>query len=155
MGEINVYGFEMARVSEVYLSTLSKLMKPYGIERYFVALIHLCESKGTTTQKDLSDALRKDKVSTMRIVDYLSERDLIRRKENSEDRRCHILEVTDKGYALLPIVKDAVQKTNELLFHNFKPSQKKQFKKSMDSLYQTIESLPSPDFKIEAVKIKK
>ena len=70
----NIYGYEMARISEVYLSTLSSIMKPFGIERYFAPLLYLCQNSGKITQKDLAEALKRDKVSTMRMVDYLSEK---------------------------------------------------------------------------------
>ena len=104
MEKLKIYGFEMSRISEVYLSTLSAIMKPHGLERYFVPLIYLTENSGTVSQKDLSDAIRRDKVFTMRVVDYLSERDLLVRKQDCNDRRCQILEVTEKGKALVPIL---------------------------------------------------
>ena len=31
--KIKIYGFEMSRISEVYLSTLSSFMAPQGLER--------------------------------------------------------------------------------------------------------------------------
>lgn len=42
--KLKLYGFEMARISEVYLSTLSELITPQGLDRYFMSLIYLCEN---------------------------------------------------------------------------------------------------------------
>jgi DNA-binding MarR family transcriptional regulator len=154
LDNLNVYGFEMARVSEVYLSTLSNIMKPHGLERYFLPMMHLCEHSGKITQKELGLALRKDKVSTMRIVDYLSEKGLLRRQQDCNDRRCQILEVTNKAMKLLPKIKEGIQQTNALLFQNFSKSERDQFKKSMDKLYKTIGEMPDPEFVIEAKKRK-
>jgi len=148
----NIYGYEMARISEVYLSTLSSIMKPFGIERYFAPLLFLCEHSGKVTQKDLAEALKRDKVSTMRMVDYLSEKGLLVRTQDCNDRRCQILEVTDKALELLPKIKEGVQQTNDLLLRDFTEEEKVTFKKSMDKLFTTIGSLPEPDFIVKAYK---
>ena len=151
----NIYGYEMARISEVYLSTLSSIMKPFGIERYFAPLLFLCEHSGKVTQKDLAEALKRDKVYTMRMVDYLSEKGLLVRTQDCNDRRCQILEVTDKALELLPKIKEGVQQTNDLLLRDFTEEEKVTFKKSMDKLYTTIGSLPEPDFIVQAYKRNK
>ncbi len=147
-----VYGYEMARVSEVYLSTLSAIMKPHDIERYFMPFLYLCEYSGKITQKDLAQALGRDKVSTMRIVDYLCEKKLLIRKQDKKDRRCQILEITDKALYILPKVKAGIKQTNKLLFQQFTEDEKQQFKQSMDKLYATIETLPEPTFIVKAFK---
>lgn len=137
----NIYGYEMNRISEVYLSTLSSIMKPFGIERYFAPLLYLCENSGKVTQKDLAGALKRDKVSTMRMVDYLSKKGLLIRIQDCNDRRCQILEVTDKALELLPKIKEGLQQTNDLLLRDFTEEEKVSFKKSMDKLCVTIDSI--------------
>ena len=151
----NIYGYEMARISEVYLSTLSSIMKPFGIERYFAPLLYLCQNSGKITQKDLAEALKRDKVSTMRMVDYLSEKGLLVRTPDCNDRRCQILEVTDKALKLQPKIIKGIQQTNDLLLRDFTEEEKVTFKKSMDKLYTTIGSLPEPDFIVQAYKRNK
>ncbi|PKP51475.1 MAG: hypothetical protein CVT95_00765 [Bacteroidetes bacterium HGW-Bacteroidetes-12] len=148
----NIYGYEMARISEVYLSTLSSIMKPFGIERYFAPLLYLCENSGKITQKDLAEALKRDKVSTMRMVDYLSEKGLLVRTQDCNDRRCQILKVTDKAMELVPKIKEGVKQTNDLLLRDFTEEEKVSFKKNMDKLFTTIGSLPEPDYIVQAYK---
>lgn len=145
----------MARISEVYLSTLSTLMKPYGIERYFVALVYLGNRNEKTTQKELAEALKIDKVMAMRMVDYLSDKGLLKREQDCNDRRCQNLIVTKKGMELLPKVKEGIQQANELLLEGFSSSEKSQFKQSMDKIYLTIRSLPDPEFIVQAFKRNK
>jgi len=152
MEHAKVYGFEMARISEVYLSTLSDLMKDYGIDRNFVALLHLIENSGKYSQKDLAKVLRKDKVSTMRMVDYLSDKGLIVRKQDCNDRRCQLLEVTEKAKELLPIIKNAVEETNSIILGSFTDSEIKSFETMMNKLYDTIGDLPEPEFIVKAYK---
>ncbi|MCB0430877.1 MAG: MarR family transcriptional regulator [Flavobacteriales bacterium] len=145
----------MARISEVYLSTLSAIMQPHGIERFFAPLIHLCENSGKITQKDLAQALRRDKVSTMRIVDYFCDKGLLVRKQDCNDRRCQLLEVTPKAMQLLPKIKDGIRQTNEILLSGFTAEEKELFRNCMDKLFQTICELPEPAFVVKAFKRKK
>lgn len=154
MEQVKVFGFEMARISEVYLSTLSSIMKPHGLERCFRPLVHLCEHSGKLTQKDLAKILRRDKVHTMRIVDYLCDKDLLVRKQDSNDRRCQILEVTDKAKQLLPVINEAVEQTNDLLLKDFTQQEKEMFMGCMDKLYSTISNMPEPEFIVKAFKRK-
>lgn len=149
-----VYGFMMARISEVYLSTLSSIMKPYGIERYFMPLQYLAANSGKITQKDLAEALGRDKVSTMRMVDYLCEREFLMRKQDCSDRRCQLLEVTEKTIKLLPIIDQAVQQTNDILLEGFSEEEKQQYKNFMDKIYTTIQDLPEPEYIVQAFKRK-
>lgn len=155
MEKLKIYGFEMSRISEVYLSTLSSIMAPHGLDRYYFPLLYLCEHSGKLTQKDLAEAIRRDKVYTMRIVDYLSDKDLLKRKQDCNDRRCQILEVTDNAKELVPKIKEAIAKTDELLFHDFSTKEKEDFKIGMSKLFATINTLPDPEFIVKAFKKKK
>ncbi len=152
--DLKIYGFEMSRIAEVYLSTLSTLMTPLGIERYFFPLIFLSKNSGKVTQKDLAEAIRRDKVYTMRIVDYLCDKGLIMRKQDCNDRRCQLLEVTAKGKELVPLIKEGIEKTNEILFHDFSGSEKEAFKVSMNKLFTTINTMPEPKYIVKAFKRK-
>lgn len=152
MNDNMVYGFQMARITEVYLSTLSAMMKPHGLERNFSALLFICENNGKATQKDLADALRKDKVTTMRIVDHLCEKGFVERVEDKEDRRCHILKATPEAIRIRPHIKKAVTKTNRMLTQKFTKKEKVVFESCMLKLLELINTLPEPEYKIEAFK---
>jgi len=90
----------------------------------------------------------------MRIVDYLSGKDLLKRKQDCNDRRCQILEVTEKAKNLVPKIKEGITKTDELLFHNFSEKEKEDFKSGMSKLFATINTLPEPAFIVQAFKKK-
>lgn len=145
----------MSRISEVYLSTLSSLISPYGLDRYYFPLLYLYKNNGNITQKDLAEVIRRDKVYTMRIVDYLCSKKLLIRTQDCNDRRCQLLEVTTKGKKLVPHIKKAIDETNEMLLHNFSKSEKEQFKSSMDKLFATISTLPEPEYIVKAFKRNK
>lgn len=142
----------MAVISEYYLSTLSNMMKDKGLERYFVALLAVFESDGQLSQKDLAVRLKRDKVMTMRIVDYLSERELVKRIPDPKDRRSHILHTTDKGKKVVKEVVNSIEATNNIFFQEFNDQEKNVFKKGMLKLMHRIDTLPESDFIVKAFK---
>lgn len=154
MKDKRVYGFELASFAEVYLSTLSNLMEPHGIERNFVALLYIVKHSGKISQKDLADHLRKDKVYIKRTVDALSDLDLIERKTNKKDRRCQNLVATEKAIRLVPIVEEAIHQTNQILFKNFSSKEKELFANSMNKLNESIDNQPPSSYTINAYKRK-
>lgn len=148
--QFKVYGYEMTLISEVYLSTLSAIMKPHGLERYFVAVLFLNKHQGPITQKDLGDGLRRGKVFTMRLVDALSQKGLVQRKQHHADRRCQLIELTQKGKDLIPLIEKGVEQTNALIFKDFSLQERNVFEKGMSKLMQLLNTQPKPNFTITA-----
>lgn len=152
MHKLKVYGWEMALISESYLGILSDLVTPHGLDRFFVPFLHIHANSGKLTQKDLAIALNRDKVSVMRMIDHLHEKGLVVRKSNEQDRRCQILETTEKAESLVPIVQEAIKKTNDILLESFTDSEKTQFAESMTKLMNKVESMPASQYIIQAYK---
>lgn len=150
MYRTNVYGYEMTLIAEVYISTLSALMKPHGLERYFVAVQYLNEHSGNVTQKELGEALRRDKVFIMRLVDALSAKGLVERQQDANDRRCQLLVLTEKGKALVPLIEEAVEQTNRILFKDFTEEERACFERGMTHLTKLLDSQPEPSFTVTA-----
>jgi DNA-binding MarR family transcriptional regulator len=85
-------------------------LKHLDIKRNFYALILIGEGKGMLTQQDLSDLLKSDKVSIVRIIDYLSERGYVQRVKDLSDRRKYKLTLTKKADKELPLIKKEIEK---------------------------------------------
>lgn len=152
MEQIKIYGFHMARIAEVYLSTLSSIMKPHGLERYYTPMLYLHQHSGSITQKQLATALKIDKVTITRVVDYLNEKNLVVRKQALTDRRCQLLEITPKAKKLIPKIETAIEETNNLLFNDFTTSERIAFEKAINQLFKRIDTLPEPDYIVKAFK---
>ena len=86
----------------------SEALAPLGIEgKHFGVLAAL--SEGPRTQRDLVADVGSDRVSMMRIVDDLEDRELATRRAVPGDRRLRAVELTDHGRA---VFRDA-EKTAE------------------------------------------
>ena len=148
------YGRLFARIAEVYLSTLSRKVEPFGLDRYFTALLYIVKYSGTITQKQLGKLLKKDKVSVLRSVNHLCDLGLVIKKQNENDKREHFLAASVKAVKLAPIILQSIEETNAIFFNNFQQNELTNFKSGLAKLMETADKMPSPDFIIRAEKKK-
>jgi len=72
-----------------------------------LAAMYALADSGTMTVADLADALGRSPSATSRLVDALVARQLVERRQDSEDRRQRTVALTGRGQALLGIVDRA------------------------------------------------
>ena len=72
-----------------------------------LAAMYALADSGTMTVADLADALGRSPSAVSRMVDTLVARQLIERRQDSEDRRQRTLALTGRGQALLGLVDRA------------------------------------------------
>lgn len=63
-------------------------------------LIDLIWNQGEMSQQQLADQLQKDKNSVTKLVDAIERKGLVKRVQNSKDRRSNTIVLTDKGETL-------------------------------------------------------
>ena len=83
-------------------------LAPLGLRpRHLVALTVL-RDHGSPTQQALSAALQTDRTNLIGLLNQLEADGLILRRRSSEDRRRHIVELTDKGAGRLSEAESAL-----------------------------------------------
>lgn len=105
-----VFGF----LTKQYIGILSKKMEDSPVDRYYFPLYIIGKNSGKISQQQLADQLLTDKVSLVRILDNLAEDGLIERKVNPNDRRQHLLCVTEKGQPWIEEIEKCMHETDEL-----------------------------------------
>jgi len=96
-----------------HLARLTRLraesaLAPLGLRpRHLVALTVL-RDHGSPTQQTLASALRTDRTNLIGLLNELERDRLILRRRSSEDRRRHIVELTDEGAARLAEAESAL-----------------------------------------------
>lgn len=63
-------------------------------------LIDLIWNQGEMSQQQLADQLQKDKNSVTKLVDAIERKGLVKRVQNTKDRRSNTIVLTDKGETL-------------------------------------------------------
>lgn len=135
-------GKYLAILAKTYLGGLSKKLEHLELERHYSILLLLEDEEGHSSQQFLSDALRIDKASMVRIIDYLVEKDFIERVANPADRREHKLQLTKKGRQALPEIHKAIQEMNEAATTGFSEKEKQDFYRYMRAIVVNLESVP-------------
>ena len=106
-----------------YLHLLRAKLNHLDIDRNYYALVLIESHNGIITQQELAIVLDTDKVSIVRVVDYLSEKGYVQRVRKTDDRRKHSLILTNKAKMALPEIKDAFSEINKIALHGLKHSQ--------------------------------
>jgi DNA-binding MarR family transcriptional regulator len=108
---------DQAHRSSALLSHLARLIRmaseselePLGLRpRHLVALTVLRASGGVAGQQELAAALQVDRTNLVGLLNELEAEGLILRRRASEDRRRHIVELTEEGSERLAEAEKAI-----------------------------------------------
>src|ERR1700761_7716500 len=108
---------DQAHRSSALLNHLARLIRmrsevelePLGLRpRHLIALTMLRENGGVAGQQELAAALSVDRTNLVGLLNELEAEDLILRRRAAEDRRRHIVELTDQGGERLAAAEAAI-----------------------------------------------
>lgn len=112
-------GRKLSSVAKIYLHMLRSKLNHMDIDRNYYALVIIGKNDGNISQQELGMMLETDKVSIVRVVDYLSEKGYVKRVRKFDDKRKHNLVLTDKAKQALPEIIDAVNDLNRIALSGF------------------------------------
>jgi len=98
-----------------YLHLLRERLKHLDIDRNYYALILIGSRDGLITQQELAFQLETDKVTIVRVVDYLSEKGYVKRIRKQDDKRKRSLMLTEKARQALPEIRRSISEINILM----------------------------------------
>lgn len=133
-------GFFLTRTGKSYLSELNQQLSNLDIERNYYSLIIIERGQGQLTQNELAAALGTDKVSVVRIVDYLVSKGYIRRLRSKEDKRKFCLVGTPKALLALPHIRKAIAGANEKALSSLSVDEKKEFIRMLGIIKSNLNS---------------
>jgi DNA-binding MarR family transcriptional regulator len=107
----------LSSTGRIFLSALNNKLKNLDIDRNFYALLLIEESKGKITQQGLADLLNSNKVSVVRIIDYLSNKGYVKRVKDPSDKRKYGLILTLKAEKEMPLIKKAIEEVTRAAFN--------------------------------------
>jgi DNA-binding MarR family transcriptional regulator len=117
----------LSHAGRSYLQLLNSRLDYLDIERYYYALLLIEDGENNITQNELAAQLETDKVSIVRIIDYLSSRGYVERVRSSTDRRKYCLTLTEKARKALPGIKKTMDDLNALALEGISETQKSAF----------------------------
>jgi MarR family transcriptional regulator, transcriptional regulator for hemolysin len=121
----------LAIIGRKFLNALHVRLKDLEIERNFYALLIIEAGKGRITQQDLAELLDSDKVSVVRIIDYLSNNGYVQRVKDPADKRKYGLNLTAKAEKEMPLIKKGIEEVTKNAFKGLSGEQ-------IEELYRTL-----------------
>ena len=138
-------GRMLSGLAKGYLNLLRAKLQHLDIDRNYHALVLIESKDGSITQQELAVLLDTDKVSIVRVIDYLSEKGYVQRIPNIEDRRKHSLLLTTKAKLALPGIKQSFTEINATVMKGLTSSQvlelTETIKKIKSNLKENIQAL--------------
>ncbi|MCR3750285.1 DNA-binding transcriptional regulator, MarR family [Lentzea californiensis] len=101
---------------------LRRQLSAYGLTpRHGYTLSHLCEN-GPTSQQSLLDVLDVDPSVLVAILNDLENAGLAERKRDPEDRRRHIVEMSEQGRSALTAMESTIDTIERELLADLSPA---------------------------------
>jgi len=128
------FGRMLSMLGKGYLQVLRRNLQHLDIDRNYYAVVLIESYKGEITQNELATLLGTNKVTVVRIVDYLSEKGYVKRIRKAEDKRKHALVLTEKAKSALPEIKESFKQINKIAFKGLKSAQ-------IEYLFETLRTI--------------
>lgn len=135
-------------LTKQYIGLVAHRMKGTPIEKHYYALWLISQQSGRISQQQLADKLMSDKVTMVRMLDCLTDAELIIRQVNPEDRRQHLLYITEKGKAWIPTIEAAFKETEAAFLAFITPEFRMTFEKELRKLSSAVS-----DLKVEKIEL--
>jgi MarR family transcriptional regulator, transcriptional regulator for hemolysin len=131
-------GKMLSGIGRTFLNELNIKLKDLDIDRNFYSLILIEEGAGKITQQDLADLLDSDKVTVVRIVDYLSDKGYIKRVRDSSDKRKFRLTLTTKAEKELPLIREAISEVTLAALKGFSDEKVEEFYETINNIKHNL-----------------
>ena len=148
-------GKTFTTLAKLYLGVIADKLEHTGINRFFYALLVIHYENNKITQQRLSDILKTDKVTTVRVIDYLSKKGLVIREVNISDRREHLLLLTAKGKKIIPDLHRSYMEIEKEALKGLSKKRVDDFYDCLHTVESNLSGLPSRKVNIKFNSINK
>jgi DNA-binding MarR family transcriptional regulator len=126
----------MIKLGRITTHRYTEALEPFGIRpRHVAALIEL-RDRGELTQQSLCGQLHLDPTNLVAILNELEERGLATRRRDPEDRRRHLVEVSDEGIAVIEKVSKVMDGVEAELLDGLEPAEREQLEDLLTGIWE-------------------
>jgi DNA-binding MarR family transcriptional regulator len=131
-------GRRLSRLGKSYLHLLNARLYKLDIERNYYALLLIEQGNGSLNQNELAGELETDKVSIVRIVDYLTVKGYVERVRSATDKRKYCLTLTEKARKAIPGIRKAMADINASALSGLTDEQKSEFSRTLETIKNNL-----------------
>ena len=146
--------FHLNELSKKYYGAVSKHFEMLDLERNYFILNFISKHK-YIKQQTLANLLNMDKTRIVHVIDYLTEKGLVKREISIDDRREHKIVITKKAAKYIEKISAGFNQLNKTAFKGFNKTEQQLFFKMLEKIDKNISGLPSENYTLKFVKSKK
>lgn len=147
-------GRHLSVLTKMYYGALSKRLEHLDLERYYSILILIESSEEKCTQQFISDTLRIDKASMVRIIDFLVKKKFLKRTANPKDRREYHMELTAKAVKIMPELHLQKNELNSIALKGLSKTEIELFYKTLSLICCNLSQQPADRIIVNYKKVK-
>src|SRR5215213_128276 len=126
----------MIKLGRITAHRFTQALEPYGIRpRHVAALVEL-RDRGELPQQLLCGQLHLDPTNLVAILNELEERGYATRRRDPDDRRRHLVEVSQKGLAVIDEVSQVMDGVETDLLDGLEPGEREQLEGLLTSIWE-------------------
>lgn len=130
---------KLAFFHRLFNAVVSKRLKNTDIDKYYIILILLDTSKEKLTQQSICETLYIDKVTMVKMIDYLSSFNYVKRVRNPKDRREKIILLTPKARKALPRIKEVYSYVIDVTFNGLQKKEINVFVNKLNKMNKNLQ----------------
>lgn len=139
-----VFGF----LTKKYIGVVADKMSETPVAKYYFPLLTIGLNSGKISQQELADHLLTDKVSLVRVLDSLEKDELIERITNPNDRRQHLLKITEKGFPWIEKIQGIMQESDEVFLSFIAAEHRVCFRNELNKLCNSVKNVPAEEIEL-------
>lgn len=143
-----ILGRVLSYLTKQYIGYVHKRMENTPVTRHYFPLYLIGKYSGEISQQQLANKLLMDKVVLVRVLDALTEEGLIERKVNPNDRRQHLLHVTESGQKWIPEIEKTLSETDALFYGFIPENERASFKLNLERILSATKYLKVEDIEL-------
>src|SRR5437764_9578726 len=126
----------LIKLGRITMHRFTEALEPFGIRPRDVAALIELRDRGELTQQSRCGQLHLDPTNLVAILNELEQRGYATRRRDPEDRRRHLVEVSDKGIGVIERVSEVMDGVEDDLLDGLEPAEREQLEGLLTSIWE-------------------
>jgi len=131
---------QLSRFQRMYAKSLATRLSPYGVQPGYLTILDRLWEQDNITQKALNATMDIEQATLSNTLKRMERDKLIKRTPNKEDRRRHLIQLTEKGLSIKPTVKAAIDDLRSAVNTGLTINDRKYFRRIMRQMTEQLET---------------
>jgi DNA-binding MarR family transcriptional regulator len=127
-------GYLLKHVQSRFSEIASAEFAPLGISGREAAVLRAIDAQPPEAQGDIARRMGVDRTTMVTLVDELEAKGLVRRRQDPDDRRRNVVELTDTGTSAVSRAEEATERAEREFMRPLADAEAERFRRSLRAL---------------------